>query len=109
MKVNSTLRRYHRLIAVLTCIPLALTIITGIAYPVFSEWFSVNSVANLLLKIHSGRIFGLEAIYPVLNGLGLAGLLVTGLSMTSLFRPKRLSVAQGLSQSAAKEDDLVKR
>jgi hypothetical protein len=108
MKANSTLRRYHRLIAVMMCIPLALTIITGMVYPVFSEWVPVNSVSGLLLKIHSGRIFGLQAIYPVLNGLGLAGLLVTGLSMTRLFRQKRLTGAEVVNQSAAKED-LVKR
>jgi hypothetical protein len=73
MKINSVLRRYHRQIAVMMCIPLALTIITGTAYPIFDQWLSLSSLAGVMLRIHSGRIFGLEAIYPVLNGLGLIG------------------------------------
>src|SRR5579883_221390 len=46
---------------------------------------------SLLLSIHTGEIVHLQAIYPVLNGLGLLAMIVTGLSMTSLFsqKPKR--------------------
>jgi hypothetical protein len=41
------------------------------------------------LKIHTGEIFHLQAIYPILNGLGMIGLLVTGLSMSGLFGRKK--------------------
>jgi hypothetical protein len=34
------------------------------------------------------EIIHLEKIYPILNGLGLIGLLITGLSMTGLFRER---------------------
>lgn len=89
MKVTRVIRRYHRQVAVTMCLPLTLTIITGTAYPIFDGWFSLHKASGFILKIHSGSIFGLEAIYPVLNGLGLMGLLITGLSMTNLFSKKR--------------------
>ena len=41
-----------------------------------------------MLKIHTGEILHLEAIYPILNGLGLIGLLVTGISMSGLFNQR---------------------
>lgn len=100
MKVNQTFRRYHRQLAVIVCLPIALTVITGIAYPIFDQWLALHQVSKLMLQIHSGRIFGLEAIYPILNGLGLFGLLVTGLSMTPLFRKKRLAMETLVSQQS---------
>ncbi|HEY9639194.1 MAG TPA: peptidase [Coleofasciculaceae cyanobacterium] len=106
--MNTAFRRYHRQISVMMCIPLALTIITGMAYPVFSEWFSLPEVAGWMIQIHSGRIFGLEAIYPVLNGVGLAGLLVTGLSMTSLFRRKR-QISESLVSQEVQKEELIER
>ena len=89
MKATRIFRQYHRQVAVLMCLPLTLTVITGTAYPILDGWFSLHKLSGWLLKIHSGSIFGLEAIYPVLNGLGLMGLLVTGLSMTNLFSKNR--------------------
>ncbi|NJR65032.1 MAG: peptidase [Leptolyngbyaceae cyanobacterium CRU_2_3] len=106
--MNHTFRRYHRQISVMMCIPLALTIITGIAYPILAEWFAFSDMAGLMLQIHSGRILGLESIYPVLNGLGLAGLLITGLSMTRLFRQKRLP-NQDLGNEVRNPEELIKR
>jgi hypothetical protein len=51
------------------------------------EWpFGVNLPTRLLLKIHTGEIFHLQGIYPILNGLGLIVLLATGLTMSGLFR-----------------------
>jgi hypothetical protein len=108
VKMSMTIRRYHRLIAVLMCIPLGLTIITGMTYPIFDDWLELNKVAGFLLKVHSGRIFGLESIYPVLNGLGLAGLFITGLSMTSLFRQKRL-LSGNLPSEASVNKELLNR
>jgi hypothetical protein len=57
---------------------------------IVKEW-SMNTglSSRLLLKIHTGEILHLEAIYPILNGLGLIGLLVTGMSMTGLFDRKK--------------------
>ncbi|MGB3496233.1 MAG: hypothetical protein WBA57_26130 [Elainellaceae cyanobacterium] len=56
------------------------------------EWpFSFGIPSSLLLKLHTGELFGLGAIYPMLNGIGLIGLLVTGMTMSGLFRKKRPS------------------
>ncbi len=88
-------RKYHRTLSIILALPLLLTIITGMAATMVSEWglqFGVSR--SLLLHIHSGEIFGLEAIYPILDGLGLLGLLVTGLTMTGLFRRGKRSKSE---------------
>jgi hypothetical protein len=79
-------RKYHRTLAVILFLPIALTLLTGLAVTLVAEWsLNLGISRTLLLKIHTGEIFGLAAIYPILNGLGLLGLLITGLSMSSLF------------------------
>lgn len=79
-------RKYHRVLALIVTIPLFLTLLTGMADTVVREWsLPIGLSHSLLMRIHTGEIFHLEAIYPILNGLGLAAMLVTGLSMTSLF------------------------
>jgi hypothetical protein len=83
-------RKYHRVLATILCLPLALTVLTGMATTMVGEWsLNLGLSRSLLLGLHSGEIFHLQAIYPILNGLGLVGLLVTGMSMTSLFKTKK--------------------
>jgi hypothetical protein len=79
-------RKYHRLIAIALCFPLILTVITGLGYTILDEWFHQDKIAEFLIQVHTLEIIGLDSIYPVLNGLGLIGLLITGLSMTGLFK-----------------------
>lgn len=82
-------RKYHRSIALIVALPITLTVITGMLATVIREWpINTGLSSNLLLKIHTGEIFHLQAIYPILNGLGLIGLLVTGLSMSGAFNRK---------------------
>ncbi|BAY47133.1 hypothetical protein SAMD00079811_47490 [Scytonema sp. HK-05] len=78
-------RRYHRQIAIALCLPLFLTVLTGMGYTITNEWFHQHDFGEFLLKIHTLEILHLEEIYPLLNGFGLVGLLITGLSMTGLF------------------------
>jgi len=52
------------------------------------EWFENESLSEILMGIHTMEILKLDAIYPVLNGIGLLGLLITGLSMMGLFKKK---------------------
>lgn len=79
-------RKYHRTLAIILAIPLVLTLVTGIAVSLIGEWsLSLGVSRSFLLKLHTGEIFHLEKIYPILNGIGLLGMVVTGLSMTSLF------------------------
>jgi len=83
-------RKYHRAIALVCAIPILLTLLTGIAATIIREWgMSLGLSASWFLKIHTGEIFHLEAIYPILNGLGLLGLVITGMSMTGLFDRKK--------------------
>lgn len=90
-------RKFHRLIAITVCLPLIVTTVTGVGITIASEWFRQEELGAFLLKVHTGEIFGLAAIYPILNGMGLIGLIVTGLSMTGLFslryKPKQLILA----------------
>lgn len=85
-------RKYHRFLAPIAALPILLTVITGILITIIREWsIGLGVPASILLKIHTGEIFHLAAIYPLLNGLGLLGLLITGLSMTGMFgkKPRR--------------------
>ncbi len=80
-------RKYHRTLGLIVCLPLALTILSGMAITMVSEWqLDIGLTHSLLYKLHTGEIFHLQKIYPLLNGLGCLGLLITGLSMSSLFR-----------------------
>jgi len=82
-------RKYHRILAIAISIPLTLTVLTGMIVTIVREWSIATGLSSsFLLSIHTGEIFHLQAIYPILNGLGLIGLLVTGLSMSGLFNNK---------------------
>jgi hypothetical protein len=84
--MNRAFRKYHRQIAIILCLPLFLTVLTGLGYTIADEWFGQGKLGELFLQIHTMEILHLGKIYPLLNGLGLIGLLITGLSMTGLFR-----------------------
>jgi hypothetical protein len=91
--MKNTFRKYHRLIATVFCFPLLLTALTGMSIAIAEEWLHQAEFAAFLVSVHTFRIFKLDAILPVLNGLGLMGLAATGLSMTGLFS-KRLQPRQ---------------
>ena len=82
-------RKYHRAIALVIAIPIFLIVLTGMAATFIREWgLNFGLSASWLIKLHTGEVFHLEAIYPILNGVGLIGLLVTGLSMSGMFGRK---------------------
>jgi hypothetical protein len=85
-------RRYHRFLALLLALPILLTVMSGTAFTIMHDWLGLS--ARWLLHLHTGEIFHLETIYPVLNGLGLIGLLITGLSMSGGFRSKPRSAEE---------------
>jgi len=83
-------RKYHRWLALVVLLPLSLTVITGMLTTMSQEWpINIGLASNFLLKLHTGEIFGLQAIYPIFNGIGVIGLLVTGASMLGLFGKKK--------------------
>ncbi len=81
-------RKYHRWLAIVCALPLLLTVITGTTFPI-AKALHQRQLAGFLIHLHTLETFGLDGIFPILNGLGLLGLLVTGLYMTRLFREKR--------------------
>lgn len=88
--ISRLFRKYHRLLAIALSLPLLLTVITGVGVTIVDEWFHQEELGEFLLDVHTLKILHLEAIYPLLTGLGLIGLLITGLSLTGLFnnRPR---------------------
>jgi hypothetical protein len=87
--MKNKLRKYHRQIAILFCFPLLFTALSGISVAIADEWLHQEKLVAFLINVHSFKILGLSAILPVLNGLGLVGLVVSGLSMTGLFAKHR--------------------
>ncbi len=82
-------RKYHRILASIIFLPLILTTLTGMLTTIRGEWrWNFGISRSILLSIHTGEIFHLQAIYPILNGLGTLGLLITGISMTGIFNRK---------------------
>lgn len=79
-------RKYHRTLAIIICLPLVITVLSGLGYTLADEWLGNSDLAETILKFHTMEIIGLEKIYPLLNALGVVGLVATGISMTSLFR-----------------------
>jgi hypothetical protein len=85
--MKKAFRKYHRALSLVISLPILLTIVTGMLATIGQEWsLGIEFPNQLLLKIHTGEILHLQAIYPILNGLGLLALLITGLSMSPLFR-----------------------
>ncbi|AUT00195.1 peptidase [Nostoc sp. CENA543] len=84
--MKRSFRKYHRILGIIISLPLILTVLTGMLATFVREWsISIGVPASLLLSIHTGEIFHLEGMYPILNGFGCLGLLATGLSMSGLF------------------------
>jgi hypothetical protein len=81
-------RKYHRSIAIAACTPLVLTVVTGDLITFTGERLGQGEVAETIRKVHALEIIHLEKIFPLLNAIGLVGLLVTGLSMSGLFRKR---------------------
>ena len=83
-------RKYHRIIAPIIALPLVLTVLTGMLVTIVREWpINTGLTSSLILSLHTGEIFHLQAIYPILNGLGLIVLVVTGISMSGVFGKKK--------------------
>jgi len=88
--MNRAFRKYHRILGLIVALPIALTVLTGMVIAIVREWsLAIEISSRFLLKIHTGEIFHLQAIYPILNCLGMIGLLVTGLSMSGVFGRKK--------------------
>jgi hypothetical protein len=87
--IRRSFRKYHRVLASIVFLPLILTTLTGMATTITADWqLNLGIPRDLLLAIHTGEIFHLQKVYPILNGLGTLGLLITGITMTGIFNRK---------------------
>ncbi|MFM7576103.1 MAG: peptidase [Microcystaceae cyanobacterium] len=57
-------RKYHRWLAIILCLPLLLTVMTGMAYTVLVDWFGNTDAIEILLGLHTLEIVHLEKFYP---------------------------------------------
>ena len=89
---NRTLRKLHRIVAPIVFLPFLLTAITGVIYRIGNTWLGMpKRYAEIMMSIHQGSFLGkkLMPFYVLLNGLGLIGMLVTGIVMSGVFRNRR--------------------
>jgi hypothetical protein len=84
-------RKYHRWIATILCLPLLTTVLSGIGYTIADEWLHIEGAGGLMMSIHTFSFLHLNKFLPILNGIGLFGLLVTGMSMTRIFHKSSLA------------------
>lgn len=85
------LRKIHGLLAPIFFAPLLVSAISGICYRLGKSWFGMSSEqAKIFMTIHQGSYLGsfLKPIYVLLVGLGLLGLIATGINMLGWFRKK---------------------
>ncbi|NES18564.1 MAG: PepSY domain-containing protein [Symploca sp. SIO3E6] len=89
---NLKWRKLHRQIAPIVFLPLLLSALTGIFYRLGYSWFSLSpEQGKFLMSVHQGSYLGeqLKPVYVLLVGLGLLGMIVSGLTMTKLFGSSR--------------------
>ncbi|RMF67706.1 MAG: PepSY domain-containing protein [Cyanobacteria bacterium J069] len=79
-----SLRKLHRKTAPILFIPLLLTALTGIAYRIGRSWFGLSDeFGDFMMVLHEGRFLGkpIVPIYVLLVGLGLLGMIVSGITL----------------------------
>lgn len=83
MKVSQVrLRQIHRALVPVMILPLLLTLTTGVLFQ-FAVASDRTNEFLWLLELHRGKFgqLNLDAVYPILNALGLLTLILTGLIM----------------------------
>ncbi|MBD2436310.1 peptidase [Nostoc sp. FACHB-110] len=86
--MNRLFRKYHHWLAIVCALPLLLTVITGMTFPI-AKALHQRELAGFLIHLHTLETFGLDGFFPIINGLGLFGLLITGMYMSNLFKKRR--------------------
>ena len=87
VNINALFRKYHRQLSIVTLLPITLVALTGTTIPIV-EKLGFGDAANLMIKVHTGKIFGLDLFYSVATGLGLLSLIITGVTLTGLIPRK---------------------
>jgi uncharacterized iron-regulated membrane protein len=92
--VKFDFRTIHRIAAPILFLPFLVSAATGVAYRIGRSWFGMSrDQGEILLEIHQGEYLGdfFIPIYVLLVGLGLLGMIVSGISMLGWFRKSRKS------------------
>lgn len=82
-------RRRHRILAVLLCLPLVISALTGMIFRAGEQWFGLSEeTKTVLMMLHQGSWLGqtLKPLYVLLLAAGVVLLCLTGLSLA--FRRK---------------------
>lgn len=88
-KAKRDWRWTHRILAPIAFLPLIISAVTGIGYRLGQSWFGLpREQTGLLLRIHQGSYLGEQGrmVYVLLVGLGLLGLLLTGINLSGVLR-----------------------
>lgn len=108
MKLNQSLRKWHRTIAPIVLLPLLITVFTGVTYRISKDWFGLSrDQVHFLMVLHEGEYLGhrLEAVYVLLNGLGLLWMLATGGAM--VFQNLKKFFKRSVQRSPVSQPDKV--
>ena len=108
MKLNQSLRKLHRTIAPIVLLPLLITVFTGVTYRISKDWFGLSrDQVHFLMVLHEGEYLGhrLEAVYVLLNGLGLLWMLATGGAM--VFQNLKKFFKRSVQRSPVTQPDKV--
>eukprot|EP00743_Colponemidia_sp_Colp-15_P009629 GILK01010532.1.p1 GENE.GILK01010532.1~~GILK01010532.1.p1 ORF type:complete len:220 (+),score=11.80 GILK01010532.1:61-720(+) len=85
-----TSRKLHRAVGFVACIPLFLIAVTGMVYGICRFNFQIEKESVVwIVRLHTGKLFGLGTIYPIVMGFCLLALLYSGISMSKLCQRRK--------------------
>lgn len=102
------LRNLHRRTAPILFVPLLLTALTGIVYRIGRSWLGLpKEFGNFMMLLHEGRFLGkpLVPIYVLLVGLGLLGMIVSGITLFK--HRKKAAISQPFKLSERKFHHMI--
>lgn len=94
-----TFRKIHRKIAPILFLPLMVSALSGISYRLGKSWFGLSGeTADIFMIAHQGEYLGdaLKPIYVLLLGIGLVGMIVTGLTMSRFWQASAPNASRSL-------------
>jgi len=83
-------RRRHRILAVLLCLPLVISALTGMIFRAGEQWFGLsNETKEILMMLHQGSWLGqtLRPLYVLVLAIGVVLLCLTGLRLAFRRKP----------------------